>query len=261
MIVVDQLNRRVRLEKTPQRIVSLVPSQTELLYALNLKNKIAGITKFCIHPSDALKEKTVVGGTKKINIDTVEQLNPDLIIANKEENTKEDILALENKFPVWISDIRSLEDAYTMIQQVGEITDTAEQAKLLVHAIKKEFATTQHIHSLKVLYLIWRKPYMLAGKNTFIDAILSAGGFTNIIPENKSNYPVLSANEISRLSPDVLFLSSEPFPFKTEHISEFQKIVPDTVIKLVDGELFSWYGNRLLKTPAYLNELIKSLQH
>ncbi|MEH0155050.1 helical backbone metal receptor [Limibacter armeniacum] len=250
----DQTGYSIILDNLPKRIVSLVPSQTELLYTLGLQNEVVGITKFCIHPSSWKQEKTCIGGTKKFRMDTIDELKPDLIIGNKEENYQEGIETLRQKYPVWTSDIANLDEAIDMINQVGTITGKSEKAKTLTQSILSEFEQLKGSHSSKsVLYLIWKNPYMAAGKQTFIDHMISAAGWTNVVSDTR--YPEINTLEIQQLNPDLIFLSSEPYPFKEKHINELQEQLPASKVLLVDGELFSWYGSRLLKTGQYLNGL------
>ncbi len=265
----DQLQRKICISFPPKRIVSVVPSQTELLFDLGLNEEVVGITKFCIHPVEKFAERPKVGGTKKLNIEKIIQLQPELIIANKEENTRSDIEALAVHFPVWISDIQRVEDATHMIQQVGELLDKAPEAAYLNHLIQAGFTDLQLLAvqkriDLKVAYAIWKDPYLFAGKNTFIDDVLRKVGLTNIVQE--ARYPELTLDELGRLKgitakelPDYLLLSSEPYPFQQKHLEEIQSKLPTLRVLLVDGEMFSWYGSRLVKAISYLFELQKQL--
>lgn len=252
----DQTSYQISLNKTPKRIVSLVPSQTELLHYLGLENEVVGITKFCIHPKEWFDCKQRVGGTKKLNIDKIRELQPDLILGNKEENTKEDIELLRKEFPVWLSDIDDLDAAINMIDQFGVLTNTISRAQQLIHKIFLEQSDSPKTNK-SVLYFIWNEPMMTAGKNTFIDAMLSEAGFDNILSVDR--YPALTEQEVNELKPDYIFLSSEPFPFKESHKEVYQKQFPNSKVLLVDGELFSWYGNRLLKSFDYFRELNERL--
>ncbi|WP_020529401.1 ABC transporter substrate-binding protein [Flexithrix dorotheae] len=255
MIFKDQLNREVMLEGFPKRIISLVPSTTETLFDLGLENEVIGITKFCKYPKDKLKGCLKVGGTKTFHFDRVEKLQPDLIIANKEENRKEDIEALEKQFPVWVSDICNIVDSQEMIRSIGGITNRQERATKIITDIDSGFERiTQKLQPKKVLYFIWRNPYMVAGKGTFIDSILTKIGFENIAPE--SRYPKLDQETIEQLNKkvDLILLSSEPFPFKEKYLAEFQEIFPGKEIRLVDGEMFCWPGSRLKYASKYLLE-------
>lgn len=252
MIFKDQMNQTIRLGAYPKRIVSLVPSQTELLFDLGLEEEVVGITKFCIHPEQWFQTKSRVGGTKNIHIDKVRALQPDLIIGNKEENTKEDIEALSEIAPVWMSDIYTLEDALSMIVSVGELTNKAEQANTIVAQIKQGFNEFKLVNkSSKVVYLIWKNPYMAAAKQTFIDDILNRIGFENFFTEER--YPEWNLKTEDK--PPFIFLSSEPYPFNEQDIQDLQQKFPESQVKLVDGEYFSWYGSRLIKAIPYFKYL------
>jgi ABC-type Fe3+-hydroxamate transport system substrate-binding protein len=252
--VVDQSGYEVTFPFPPQRIVSLVPSQTELLFDLGLEEHVRGITKFCVHPRHWLTTKTVIGGTKNFWFEVIDQIKPDLIVGNKEENYKEGILKLREKYPVWISDIISLDDSLSAIKSIGEITGTSDKAISITRQIQNSFSQLKKFESKSVLYMIWRNPWMAVGNNTFIHTMLSMMGLKNCL-EEKNRYPELHASEIKALAPEVIFLSSEPFPFQEKHIEELQQICPNARIMLVDGEMFSWYGSRLVQAPAYFNSL------
>ncbi len=255
----DQINRVFELPKTPKRIISLVPSQTELLVDLGLKDNIVGLTKFCIHPVGLKKIKTVVGGTKTINIEKIKVLKPDIILCNKEENTKEIVETCEQIAPTHVSDIYNLNDAKELITQYGEILSCERSALKIYNELDlrlndfKEFIKNKK--TIKVAYFIWRNPWMVAANNTFINHLLQLNNFENIYI-NKERYPEVDIKKMKQEgNPEVILLSSEPYPFKEIHINEIQKYNPTSKILLVDGELFSWYGSRLLKAFDYFKEL------
>ncbi|ALI98045.1 helical backbone metal receptor [Rufibacter tibetensis] len=253
------MNRQITLPHPPQRIVSLVPSQTELLFHLGLGDKVVGVTKFCIHPKDQVKQKRKVGGTKNFHFETIDQLQPDLIIGNKEENYQEGIEQLQEKFPVWMSDIYTLEDAFKMMVGIGEITGVADKAKELVALLQQQFSCLQSASTpIATAYFIWRKPYMGVGSQNFIDHVLSLCGFKNVLG-HLPRYPEVTPEQLQEANPSLILLSSEPFPFKEKHIQEFQAICPQALVRVVNGELFSWYGSRLLHSVAYLQKLINDV--
>ena len=254
MIFKDQLGQHIELTQIPKRIISLVPSQSELLWDLGLRDELIGITKFCIHPNEMFKFKDRVGGTKTLDIHKIRSLKPDLIIGNKEENEYAQIKELQNEFPIWMSDIYNLKDAYKMISDIGELVHKKNEATRLVSNIQKSFSVIKK-YNKTVLYLIWKNPFMAAGNSTFIGDVLNQMGLINSLKNSDLRYPELTMNEIKNLNPNLIFLSSEPFPFKESHINEFKQLVPNATVKLVDGELFSWYGSRLLKSVEYLNNL------
>ncbi len=255
---IDQMQHTIRLDHLPERIISLVPSQTELLIDLGLEERLIAVTKFCIHPSTLRRKKIIIGGTKQLHIQKILDLQPDLIIGNKEENEAQQILELQRKATVWMSEIYTLQDAFNMIAKIGELTETVEKAEQLVVDIQQKFnaLVTVPKQNKKTLYLIWRDPYMVAGKNTFIDHLLELCGWENVVRENR--YPSLDTAMIQQLNPQLILLSSEPYSFKEKHIRELKKICPSAEIRLVDGEMFSWYGSRLRYAPAYFQQILKS---
>ena len=253
--MIDQLKNIVNLTQHPKRIISLVPSQTEFLYDIGLTDEIVGITKFCIHPNEWFQTKTRVGGTKTINFDKIKALNPDLIIANKEENTQSEIEALQNHFTVYVSDIYNLTDSFQMMSDIGKMTNKEKESEKIIQSIKSNFTNLPQINK-KVLYLIWRNPYMFAGQNTFVNHILNQCGFQNSIQDKTSRYAEISVQQIQTMDLDYIFLSSEPYPFKQKHIDELKSYTKAKII-LVDGEMFSWYGSRLIQFKSYyLNVLL-----
>lgn len=251
----DQLGNRITISFPPQRIISLVPSQTELLADFGLGDKVVGITKFCVYPEAWRKSKAVVGGTKKFEFDKIESLRPDLIIGNKEENYQQGIAQLKAGYPVWMSDIVTIKDALKMIYQVGELTGADKAAGKIVNKINNAFSGIEKLPPLRTLYLIWRNPWMAAASGTFIHELMILAGLQNCL-EASNRYPELSDEEIKTLDPELILLSSEPYPFQQKHVDEIQKICPSAKIVLVDGEMFSWYGSRLLEFPAYLKHWI-----
>lgn len=258
-IVIDQMQRKVKIPTHPMRIISLVPSQTELLFYLGLVKEVVGITKFCVHPHVMFKTKPRVGGTKKYNFEKIKSLEPDLIIGNKEENDQAQIELLEKEYSVWMSDIFNLEDALDMILEIGKIINKKSAAETLIEKIMVSFQQSEQvikqlIHRPKVAYFIWKKPTMVAASQTFIHEMLQIAGFENIFA-TESRYPQISDIQLAEAKPEVILLSSEPFPFKEKHVKEIQAVCPDADIKLVDGEIFSWYGNRLLLAGPYFKEL------
>lgn len=242
----------------PKRIVSLVPSQTELLHYLSLETETIGITKFCIHPNTWFRNKTRVGGTKNVNIEKVKELKPDLIIANKEENVKEQVNILAQQFPTWVTDVNCLEDSFAMISDIGQLTGKEMEAVGLVGMCRKLFDLLYEESTLNDIpsatYIIWKNPIMTIGGDTFISSVLEKAGFRNSF-KNLNRYPEITIEDINNSGCDMVFLSSEPYPFSQKHIDEFSRQLPGKKIMLVDGEMFSWYGSRLLAAPAYFQKL------
>lgn len=252
----DQLNRFIELPEIPSRIVSLVPSQTELLVDLGLRDRIVGITRFCVHPEDLRKTVTRVGGTKQARLQKIAKLKPDFILCNKEENTEEMVRELENIAPVWVTDMYTISDCNEMILQLGEIFQLENKAAEIVakiNAAKEDFVEFMKDKSTKkVLYTIWKNPYMAAGRNTFINELLELNKFENAITAPDSRYPQINFLDYDNL--DVIFLSTEPYPFKESHAIELRKELNQDV-NVVDGEFFSWYGSRLIPAFEYFKKL------
>lgn len=244
----------------PKRIISVVPSQTELLVDLGLDDEVVGITKFCIHPAAKVKDKPLVGGTKTLNLDRIHALNPDLIIANKEENTRDQIEELQRHYPVHVTDVNTLPDALAMIREVGHLIGKSGEAERLARQIGASFCADFEEIGSTVAYFIWRKPYMVAANNTFIHSMLEIGGFRNAFA-HQTRYPEISRADLQAAQPDLIFLSSEPYPFTAKHLAELRAICPAARVELIDGELFSWYGSRLLQSSNYFMNLRSKLIH
>lgn len=257
--IIDQLKRTLEFESTPKKIISLVPSQTELLYDLGLESHIVGITKFCVHPYHLKSTKTVVGGTKNIKIEKIKALNPDIILCNKEENTEAIVKACEDVCIVHISDIYNIEDCIELISQYGVLFNRRTEALKIANKIRfnlndfKTFVKDKPV--LKTAYFIWRDPWMVAANNTFINYLLDLNKFENIY-KNLERYPEIELKKI-RLQgdPELVFLSSEPYPFKDEHAFEIGRVSHHAKTVFVDGEYFSWYGSRLVKAFDYFKKL------
>lgn len=235
------MGREVEFHFPPKRIISLVPSQTEFL--VDIGAPIIGRTKFCIHPKEKVEFIPIIGGTKNFRFDEIRNLNPDLIIGNKEENYEEGILSLEKDFPVWMSDIYTLDDSFHMMKELGTICRLETPAAEIVNHCSASTGMVKGSRSGRVLYLIWKNPWMAAGKHTFIDHMLTHLGYENVVTE--ARYPELTEDEILNLNPDLICLSSEPYPFQDKHLEFANGQWPEAKSSLVDGELFSWYGSRL----------------
>ncbi len=257
MKIKDQLNRTLIFENTPKKIISLVPSQTELLVDLGLEKSIVGVTKFCVHPKHIRKMTTVVGGTKNVNYKKIKALEPDIIICNKEENTQHIVSELEKITRVYVSDILTINDSLQFILDVGSIFNLETNAEQLVKAIQNKlhefnlFISTKP--NKKVAYFIWRDPWMVVGSNTFINELLELNNFKNVF-ESEDRYPQIKIESLKKLDLDLVLLSSEPYPFKEKHINEIKEYT-NAKIALVDGEYFSWHGSRLLKASDYFKTL------
>lgn len=254
----DALGRRVVLgAHPPRRIVSLVPSQTELLAALGLDAEVVGLTRFCVHPAGWKRAKRIVGGTKQVDVARIRALVPDLILANKEENTREMVAALDAVAPVYVTDVPTVPAAEAMIREVGALVGRAAAAAALADRIAAAFAALPHRPALRTAYLIWQDPLMTVGHDTIIHDVMARGGFANVFGA-RPRYPALTPEELSEARPEVLLLSSEPYPFREAHRAAFAAKLPGARVLLADGERFSWYGPRLAGAPPYLTALYEA---
>lgn len=235
-----------------QNIVSLVPSLTELLFDLGLGDQVVGRTRFCIHPESDVESVPIIGGTKNPRIDKIQSIKPDLIIANHEENRKEDVEELQKDFEVMVTEISTIEEALFGIHQIGKRCDVLDQANELINAVQRDFDERPDEPTLSVAYLIWKNPWMTVGGDTYVHSVLSEWNLVNVFGDNR-RYPKISLEQMNDLQPDVILLSSEPFPFKEKHIQEISEACPGSSVLLVDGEWFSWYGSRMLISFKKLN--------
>ncbi|WP_165930055.1 ABC transporter substrate-binding protein [Flavobacterium caseinilyticum] len=261
--LIDQIGITHSFETSPKRIISLVPSQTELLYDLGLEDRIIGITKFCVHPYHLKSTKKIVGGTKKVHYEKIRLLQPDIIICNKEENTVEIVEELRKICPVWVTNIITIEDNFQMISDFGQLfncrTESQKWNDKLAFALSdfKNFINDKP--EQKVAYFIWKNPFMVAGSDNFINELLKLNHFKNIYADNPATlgrYPEVELKKI-RLQgdPDLVFLSSEPYPFQEEDAFEIGRHTHHAKAIFVDGEMFSWYGSRLLKAFDYFKKM------
>lgn len=262
-VLIDQLSTSHTFDSSPKRIVSLVPSQTELLYDLGLEDSIVGITKFCVHPYHFKSTKKIVGGTKKVHYDKIRLLEPDIIICNKEENTQEMVDELRKICTVWVTNIATLDDNFQMITDFGQMFDKRTEARKwndkLAFALSDFKNFINDIPVKKVAYFIWKNPYMVAGSGTFIDELLKLNHFENYFA-SKERYPEIDLEKMEEEGDlDLILLSSEPFPFKAEDGYEITKSTHNAQAILVDGEMFSWHGSRLLKAFDYFKYLHNSI--
>lgn len=254
----DHLGREINYPFPPQRIISLCPSITETLFAFGLKDRIVGRTRYCIHPEALIDEVKKVGGTKKVQADAIDELQPDLIIAEKEENPREIVETLSRKYPVFTAEVKTYSEALKMIDDLGKLTDRKVSAEKLAASIEEKFHGLDSVKKGKVAYIIWKNPYMAAGEDTYIHSLLARAGFSNVFEGRSKRYPATSLEELQTLEPDAILLASEPFPFQESHRRELQEQFPETKVMGVDGEI-CWYGSRMIRAAEELSRLQKVL--
>lgn len=255
----DDLQREVTFESPPRRVVCLCPSLTETLFALGVGESVAGRTKYCIHPAGRVQNVVTAGGTKDVDIEQVRSLRPDLIIAEKEENPEKAVATLAKTFPVFVFDVTDFDSALRAIAKLGELTGCTARAKVLARDIRDAFADLQPRTTHRVAYLIWRKPFMAAGRDTYIHALLQKCGLENVCAPLAGRYPPVTLESLRELGPELVLLPSEPFPFDDSHLAQLAPQIPAARVIRVNGEMFSWYGSRTLAAAEYLRQLISEL--
>lgn len=258
MTTQDQLGRTVEITGKPHKLISLVPSITELLFDLGLGEFIRGRTKYCIHPEEKTGEVPTVGGVMGLDYHQIEQIKPDVIFASREENSQNEIDEIAKEFPVWVSDVQNLTDALEMIQTIGKICEVEETAKNMVQNIRDNFNLLSDIPEgvIRAVYLIWKHPLYTISKQTFIHDMLGKSGIENVFGDKEKAYPTVTEKEIKDRKPDYILLPSEPYNFTENDVAEFAEKFPNAEIKRVDGEFFSWYGSHLVNAPSYFKQIL-----
>jgi len=256
MEVTDQMGFKINIPDYPAKIISLVPSITELLFDLNLEDELAGITRYCILPEDKVAGKTKIGGTKDFNFEEIEEINPDLIIGSKEENYREGIERLRERYKVWMSNVKCIQDALDLINFIGMLTNRVSEAEGLINEIRNNLLKLEFTTEIRTAYRIWKNPFMAAGGDTFIDDMLKTGGFKNIFAL-RTVYPQINPGEMK--DAELLLLSSEPYNVSEEDHRELKKILPGKKIFQIDGKIFSWYGSRMKYASGYIREFRKKI--
>ncbi|MEO8736763.1 MAG: helical backbone metal receptor [Edaphobacter sp.] len=255
----DQLGRQVILPDWPERIISLCPSETETLAALVTPDRIVGCTSYCRYPETLVSGLAKVGGTKRLDVQAIHALQPDLIVSVREENSEDQINALAEDFPTLILNPVDHETTFESIRILGVAVGEPTRADALAKDIEAALGGLEKAQGQRALYLIWRKPYMVAGSDTFIDSMLQSLGFENAASGLSGRYPMLDDDALSRVFPDVILAASEPFPFEEKHCAELQSRFPTCRICLVDGEAFGWHGVRTLHAITTLNALVQEV--
>lgn len=252
--VVDHLGRTVEFAFPPKRIISLCPCITETLYTLQLQNEIVGRTRYCIYPTAEVENAGIVGGTKDIDLVEIHKLKPDLIIVEKEENTEDIVATLEKHYPVYVAEVQSIDDAYRMIDDIGYLTDRAEEATRLRRVIQTAFQSLPNVNGQRAAYVIWKEPFMVVGQDTYINSVLDKLGFINVFSSLEGRYPMISMEDFQNANLDYVLLASEPYSFELKHQDEFLQMMPNTKPLLVDGEMF-WYGAKMLEAATYFRQI------
>jgi ABC-type Fe3+-hydroxamate transport system substrate-binding protein len=257
----DATGATVSLAATPRRIVSLVPSTTETVFELGAGDRVVGVTRYCVRPDGARRQARVVGGTKSPRLETIRELDPDLILANQEENREEDVQALRQVAPVYVAFPRDVPAAIAEILKLGILTGREAVARRMCLELAESLQRLREARDgrpvFPYLYFIWRQPYMAAGPGTFIDALLGEAGGRNVLDGAPGRYPELTAEQIETAGADVLFFSSEPYPFAPRHLEEIPAARGKRI--LVDGQLLSWHGARMREGIPYAERVAREV--
>jgi ABC-type Fe3+-hydroxamate transport system substrate-binding protein len=263
--VSDALGRPIELERPPQRIVSLVPSITEALFAFGLDDRIVGVTRFCTEPREAVAGKPRVGGTKDPDVARIMALEPDLVVANAEENRREDIERLAKAgIAVFVTYPRTVRQAIGMMRDLARITGAEDAARPLIREAETELARAAEANRarrpLRVFCPIWR-PWMTIGPDTYIHDFIATCGGANVFANSSERYPATNLDEVERLAPEVILLPDEPYRFSAKHVPELMALrevpaVRDERIYLVEGKHLCWYGPRIAGSLRFMQRLL-----
>jgi len=255
MDFVDDLQRVISLPAYPRRLVSLVPSITETLFALGVGERVVGVTDYCTHPPEEVARVTKVGGTKDPHLEAILQLAPDLVILNDEENRREDFTWLaERGLPLYVTAPRKVADGIAMIDKLGALLGCQPQSGPLAQTLRSRYdrlaTEVAGQPRLRVFCPIWRKPWMSFNRDTYIDDMLWCGGGENVLRARTDRYFTLTLEEVETLSPQVVLLPSEPYPFATKHIVHLTPLRDTPAGRAghfycVDGRALCWYGPRI----------------
>jgi ABC-type Fe3+-hydroxamate transport system substrate-binding protein len=263
---VDASGVAVELPRPPRRIVSLIPSTTEILCALGLGDALVGVTVYCVEPHDVVRGKTRIGGEKDPDLARIRALEPDLVVANVEENRREDIDQLRAwSIPVWVTYPRTVVEGIRLIGELGEVTGAGTRAREMLRDLEPLYSSVQRATAnrppVAVFYPIWRGPYMTINGDTYIHDMLRVCGGRNIFADRPERYPTVTLDEVAARRPEVILLPDEPFRFRRAHLADFEAYtevpaVRDGRLHLVDGKPFSWHGPRIAEALRTLPGLI-----
>jgi len=229
------------------RLVSLVPSLTRTLCDLGCASSIVGITKFCIDPPSLYRNSVIVGGTKDPDIDLIKSLKPTHIFVNLEENRASDVESLEKISVIYKSFPKGPADLPLMFRELGEIL-SLPTAEKFANEIEEKILRFRVLDKKRFLYFIWQKPYILAGTDTYISRVLESFGWENACNQSQSRYPTVTSQDLLQCFPEILLLSSEPYPFRKRDVKPLAKIYTEKIpIKKADGKLLSWWGSPFLE--------------
>jgi ABC-type Fe3+-hydroxamate transport system substrate-binding protein len=264
MQIADDLGFRVELERPPERIVSLVPSWTETLFALGFNSEVVGVTKFCAEPAAAVVSISKVGGTKNPDVRAIMKLEPELVIANAEENRREDIERLRARgIPVFTTYPKTVPGAVDSILRMGralgreaEAGALAREITLSVSGIEAGLGVWSKLR-LRVFCPIWKNPWMSFNGDTYAHDVLRMLGFNNVFASAGERYPTTTVEAAVELRPDIVILPDEPYEFDDDDVAELKTMLPAALARrvlIVSGRDLHWYGVHMVKGLKSLAE-------
>ena len=266
LTLVDALGRSLTIRQRPERIVSLVPSLTEALFAFGLEREIVGVTRFCVEPRQGVAGKTKVGGTKALDIAKIRALKPDLVVASAEENSPADVAQLiDDGCPVFVTLATGVESAIDLLRQLATITGTTAAARPIIQEAKEALASmvaaSADLERVRVFCPIWRNPYMTCGRSTYVGDVIAVCGGRNVFDGRRERYPRLELVEMVALDPQVILLPSEPYRFTKRHKADFEAFAEVTAVRnghvfLIDGKMLTWYGPRTARSLSEVKRLL-----
>ena len=245
----DVLGRTFDFTKKPTRVVSLVPSITETLFALGAGDDVVGITDFCIFPPDLNLPR--LGGTKNPHVDEIRTLSPDLVHMNLEENLRRHGDAIETFAPVFVTEPKSVDDVERLLEQLGAIHDRRERASQLVTQLRDARASLPK-RSFSFACPIWKNPWMWCGGDTYVSRLVESAGGRNVLAD-RLRYPQIDVDELLALRPDTVFLPDEPYLFTA---SDAEAMRAPRVIGPFPGHLFTWHGSRTIEGLRFLRDAL-----
>ncbi len=241
----------------PTRIVSLVPSLTELLFALGAGASVVGRTRFCTEPAEAARVPSV-GGTKNPNVARIVALQPDLVIANKEENRREDVDELRSAgLDVLVTDPNSVDEALAMIAGIGALLGHPGEASVIIADVHAALAEPSHGGQPRVFVAVWKQPFLGLGCASYGHDLLERAGAVNVLG-GRPRYPEVTTAEVAALNPSLILLPAEPYPFKDSDVAEYGRIAP---ARIIDGRLLWWYGPRIPDAVRALRAIFAESRH
>ena len=265
----DVRGQRLSLARIPRRIVSLVPSLTETVCALGRAERLVGVTRYCTDPPEAVKPLPKVGGTKNPDCQRIIALEPDIVLANAEENRREDVECLERAgLPVLVTFPKSVRDAAHLIAQLGRLLATQRQARLVsvrIERNQRRAAAAVRGTRWRVFCPIWRNPWMGFNRDTYAHDVLWQAGGANICADRADRYPSVDLAEIAAAEPEVILLPSEPYRFEEKHLASLRPLHESPAwrcgrVFFVDGQALSWYGPRTAPALPYFQELLGNIR-